>query len=154
VWGGQSCDVCAKLVARTRQSGHISRRTSDSSYSLILRSRISPLATTSSQSPTLSCPLAHPPCQSLGRSLSLSVRLSPSFPLVSVPVPAACYLASTLVISIIRSATVCRYTESASRRKRRVSPMEMNATENNRKRGTRCEFDGAFCYRVSSAFRW
>lgn len=36
---------------------------------------------------------------------------------VSVPVPAACYLASALLISIVRSATVYQYTESVSKRR-------------------------------------
>lgn len=41
-----------------------------------------------------------------------------SFPrAVFVSVPAACYLASALLISIVRSATVYQYTESASKRK-------------------------------------
>lgn len=46
---------------------------------------------------------------------SLSRNLPPRA--VSVPVPAACYLASVLLISIVCSATVYQYTESASKQK-------------------------------------
>lgn len=44
-----------------------------------------------------------------------SIQSSPRA--VSVSVPAACYLASALFISIVRSATVYQYTESVSKRK-------------------------------------
>lgn len=66
-------------------------------------------------------PFVRPPCLCPWRSLSLSVGRTPLSNLppraVSVPVPAACYLASARLISIIRSAAVHQYTESASKRK-------------------------------------
>lgn len=117
LWVGQTSDICAKPVAKTRQSNHTSRHTSNRPCSLIFR-------TTPHFSPdfiTIADPLPDPPslfapraCLSRVHSRFRSAaRLSPIFP--SRPLRSCTcslsYLASALLISIVRSATVYQYTE-------------------------------------------
>ena len=60
-------------------------------------------------------------CSTLCRFFfSLDRLLLPCCFALSVPVPATCYLASALLISIVRSSAVHRYTESANRENRGV----------------------------------
>lgn len=63
---------------------------------------------------SLSHPLSHTFCRLLLRTTLGRLPLSCCFAL-SVPVPAACYLASALLISIVRSSAVHQYTESANK---------------------------------------
>lgn len=66
---------------------------------------------------SLTLPLSHTFCRLLLRTTLGRLPLSCCFAL-SVPVPAACYLASVLLISIVRSSAVHRYTESANKGRR------------------------------------
>lgn len=66
---------------------------------------------------SLSHPLSHTFCRLLLRTTLGRLPLSCCFAL-SVPVPAACYLASALLISIVRSSAVHQYTESANKGRR------------------------------------
>lgn len=135
LWVGQTSDICAKPVAKTRQSNHTSRHTSNRPCSLIFR-------TTPHFSPdfiTIADPLPDPPslfapraCLSRVHSRFRSAaRLSPIFP--SRPLRSCTcslsYLASPLLISIVRSATVYQYTESASKRKLDKFPSFMERSE-------------------------